>query len=306
MVNHRRVLLMLALLLLTSFSPALMSTKITPFSESLEFVEPEYSEQQKLQMATMNWHRASSMILGDVEANMMSEIVHLSAGSFDPLTTSGPKVSEFLQDESDYLNTGFAILQLEYFSSANLEELRSQYGFKVLDYLGESTMLIRLSENTVQAFEEINEDSSVRWLGNMHPGWRVSNEILEYQTLNNLMLIPSDDLSIGGFEKLVLDLTNYGADDAWCGIGACQVTLSSSNLVDFIDLVSSDGRIIWIEQGHGLELHNAVAGAISGVVNVANSATFTLDGSGEMLAIADTGLDRILFIISKPYIKSRM
>ena len=210
MVNHRRVLLMLALLLLTSFSPALMSTKITPFSESLEFVEPEYSEQQKLQMATMNWHRASSMILGDVEANMMSEIVHLSAGSFDPLTTSGPKVSEFLQDELDYLNTGFAILQLEYFSSANLEELQSQYGFKVLDYLGESTMLIRLSENTVQAFEEINEDSGVRWLGNMHPGWRVSSEILEYQTLNNLMLIPSDDLSFGGFEKLVLDLTHQG------------------------------------------------------------------------------------------------
>ena len=115
MVNHRRVMLMLALLLLTSFSPALMSTKITPFSESLELLEPEYSEQQKLQMATMNWHRASSMGFSDTEVNIMSELVHLSAGSFDPLITNGPKVSEFLQDESDYLNTGFAILQLEYF-----------------------------------------------------------------------------------------------------------------------------------------------------------------------------------------------
>ena len=57
MVNHRRVLLMLALLLLTSFSPALISTDKTPFSEPLELVEPEYSEQQKLEMATMNWHR---------------------------------------------------------------------------------------------------------------------------------------------------------------------------------------------------------------------------------------------------------
>lgn len=292
MVTHRRVMLMLALLLLTSFSPALMTIETTPFSESLELVEPEYSEQQKLEIATMNWHRAASVSLDVIEESTISGFVHLSAGSFDPLSTSGPKVAEFLHDDLDYLSTGFAILQLEYFSSTYLDELQSRYGFTVLDYLGEATMLIRLSENTAQAFDEISENSNVRWLGNMHPGWRVSSEIFEHQTINNLMLIPSDDLSIGGFEKLVLDLTHFGADDAWCGIGACQVTLSSSNLVDFIDQVSSDGRIIWIEQGHGLELHNAVAGAISGVVNVATSATFTLDGSGEMLAIADTGLDR--------------
>ena len=35
-----------------------------------------------------------------------------------------------------------------------------------------------------------------------------------------------------------------------------------------------------------------MARAITGVAEVESSATFTLDGSGEMLAIADTGLDR--------------
>ncbi|RJU84379.1 MAG: hypothetical protein DWB99_00475 [Candidatus Poseidoniales archaeon] len=292
MVNHRRVLLMLALFLLTSFSPVLMSSKNNHFSESLELIEPDYSEQQKLEMATMSWHQAASMSLTGVEQHRGSGLVQLSSGTFDPLKSNGPKVTGFLSDDFDYLNTGFALLQLEYFSGIELDELQSKYGFTVIDYLGDSTMLIRLPENTAEVYDVMSEDSQIRWIGNMHPGWRVSSEVLEIQNDNTLMIIPSSDLHFGGFEKLVLDLTNYGAVDAWCGIGACQVSLSNSNLIHFIDQASSDGRIIWIEQGHGLELHNAVAGAISGVVDVENSATFTLDGSGEMLAIADTGLDR--------------
>ena len=289
MVNHRRVLIMLALLLITPFSPALMPA-VQDSSESLELSEPDFSEQQRLELATMNWHKAASMSFSGVETNSPSGLVHLSSGSFDPLNSEGPKVVENLHDDFDYLSTGLAILQLEY--GSDLENLQTQYGFTILDYLGEGSLMIRLPANTAQTFDEMNDDSRVRWLGNMHPGWRVSEGILESQNVNSLMLIPSDDLQLGGLDKLVLDLTNYGADDAWCGIGACQVSLTGSSLSDFVEKTSTDGRIIWIEQGHGLELHNAVAGAISGVVNVASSATFTLDGSGEMLAIADTGIDR--------------
>lgn len=290
MVNHRRAVMMLVLLLITSFSPALMPDDSQELLETLELEEVDFSEHQRLDIATMNWHKADSMGLSGIEINSYSNQIHLASGSFDPLTSEGPKVVGHLNDELDYLKTGFAILQLE--TGTSLEKLQEKYSFTILDNLAGGSSMIRLSSNTVQTFNQINNDESVRWLGNMHPGWRVSDEVLVTESTYNLMLIPSNDLQIGGFEKLVFDLTSYGADDAWCGIGACQVSVSDINLVDFIHRTSKDGRIIWIEQGYGLELHNAVAGAISGVVNVASSASFTLDGSGEMLAITDTGLDR--------------
>ena len=290
MVNHRRALMMLVLLLITSFSPALMPDNEQDSIENLELDETNFSEQQRLELATMNWHKADSMSFNGVEISAYSGLVHLSSGSFDPLSSSGPKVVERYYDELDYQKTGFAILQLEIGSS--LEKLQEKYDFTILDYLGEGSLMIRLPINVEQVFTEMNNDENIRWLGNMHPGWRVSDEILESHDTHSLIIIPSDDLQLGGFEKLVFDLTNYGADDAWCGIGVCQVSVSDMSSTDFVERVSKDGRIVWIEQGYGLELHNAVAGAISGVASVGASASFTLDGSGEMLAIADTGLDR--------------
>ncbi len=59
----------------------------------------------------------------------------------------------------------------------------------------------------------------------------------------------------------------------------------------FVQNVAHDGRIQWTEPGYELRVHNALAYAVSGIQNTANNATFTLDGSGEMVAIADTGLD---------------
>ena len=290
MVNHRRALMMLVLLLITSFSPVLMPDNIQDSLEVSDIEEINFSEQQRLELATMNWHKADSMSFDGIEVNSASSLIHLSSGSFDPLNSDGPKVVGLLHDEFDYQKTGFAILQLE--SGSDFEQLQKKYSFTIIDYLGEGSSIIRLPVNSEAIFAQMNDDAGIRWLGNMHPGWRVSGEIFETQETYNLMLVPSDDLQLGGFDRLVLDLTRYGADDAWCGVGACQVSVSDFNLIDFVQKTSTDGRIIWIEQGHGLELHNAVAGAISGVVNVDSSASFTLDGSGEMLAIADTGLDR--------------
>ena len=292
MVNYRRILLMLGLLVFTSFSPVYLSASEEGISKPLVLVQTEYTEQQRLEIATMNWHKADSVSFDGVEQNSPSGIVHISSGSFDPLNSVGPEVEDKYFDLIDYQNTGFAILQLEYFSSSALESLQSQYGFTILDYLGDESMLIRLPSNAIQIYQEMQVDSQVRWLGNMHPGWRISGEVLESQTVTSLMLIPSNDLQYGGFDRLVFDLTSYGADDAWCGIGACQVSITEEKIDYFVERVAFDGRIVWVEEGYGLELHNAVAGAISGVVNVASSATFTLDGSGEMLSVADTGLDR--------------
>ena len=112
---------------------------------------------------------------------------------------------------------------------------------------------------------------------------------LLFDNLHNCSNNSTNDLSFGGYEELALDLISYGAYDAWCGYSMCQVEMSDS---EFLFNTARDGRILWIEPISSMEVHNGVARAISGVVSLENDASFTLDGSGEMLAIADTGLDR--------------
>ena len=124
----------------------------------------------------------------------------------------------------------------------------------------------------------------------MHPGHRVHPQLTDGNSHSALAIVPAKDLASGGYAELARDLIMYGASDAWCGITLCQVRLDDTSA--FTRNAAFDGRIVWIEPVGEMMVHNGVARAISGVVAIENDATFTLDGSGEMLAITDTGLDR--------------
>ena len=158
--------------------------------------------------------------------------------------------------------------------------------------------MIRREHNQQITSDVPASSDEVRWFGNINPGYRIHPSIIYESNYHSLSLIPSNDLGYGGYESLALSLTSYGATDAWCGYTTCQVTVENS--LHFANLVSQDGRIIWTEPVGEMVVHNAVARAITGVANVDLSGTFTLDGSGEMLAIADTGLDLSLIHISEP------
>ena len=102
-------------------------------------------------------------------------------------------------------------------------------------------------------------------------------------------MIPANDLSVGGYQDLVMNFASFGATDAWCGYSLCQAEVSEDLMSTFIQNIARDGRIIWTEHASQLVLHNAVARSITGVMDVDTSATFTLDGSGEMIALLIRG-----------------
>ena len=77
-----------------------------------------------------------------------------------------------------------------------------------------------------------------------------------------------------------------GADEAWCGLHLCEIK-GSVNL----ESLARDGRLIWSETAYEMRLTNAVAGAIVGIPEVANT-TLGLDGSGEKISFTDTGIDQ--------------
>lgn len=287
----RRPFLMLVLLILTSLSPLLTSGSADVNPAESE-VHSQMSEEERLVLAASMWHVASASQPFTVPLQPASGVLQMNIGSFDPLADVHPEPSGVLFDANDFQATGLAIVQLHAHDGTVLDDLIQRHGIAPLDFIGDEGWLIRLPSPPAASIRALQEDDDVRWVGAQHPGWRLESSLAGGLLSERLALVPASDLATGGFEQLSLDLIRMGAQQAWCGVGVCEVELSQPQSASFLLNVIQDGRIIWIEPTVEFSLHNALAAAAAGVIDVRNDATFTLDGSGEMIAIADTGLDQ--------------
>ncbi len=303
-MSSRKAILMLILLLMTSISPALADSSTTRVKSSSTYAETSVlaptqqdylstlDEQQKLELAAEHWNQMNNPEIFESSIKTSTGILNLAIGSFDPTSEQLPILDSNLLRHNDNLMTGMAIIQLFSHDGLILESLVEDYELTILDFISDEGWLIRLPHTGV-SLNDLQQDSRIRWAGVEHPAMRISPQILDNpQTSTKLAIIPASDLASGGLSALSKDIVSYGAESAWCGIGLCEVNIAPNNIAPVVKNIAFDGRVIWQEPSYDLELHNAVAGAVSGVLGVTNNATFTLDGSGEMIAITDTGLDR--------------
>ncbi|HIF45565.1 MAG TPA: hypothetical protein EYQ73_02070 [Candidatus Poseidoniales archaeon] len=242
---------------------------------------PLETEDDSLAIAASYWHS----IEPTVEQSGLKSLdtrVFLAAGPFDPLNGDEPKSA--IKDDADYRKTGMAIVQLNHHTGESLDDLVDRYNLFVLDHMGGSAWLVRLSSPS--DLKQIQNDDLVRWAGVMQPGWRLSPHLIG-ESVDFIAAIPAADLIPEALEGLAHDLVKMGADEAWCGLHLCEIRGD-------IDLgkLARDGRIIWSEPTFELRLTNAVAGAVVGIPEVVANAPFTLDGSGEIITFTDTGIDR--------------
>ena len=237
-------------------------------------------ESDLLDDAAMKWHAMEPLDTIHSPLKNVDYRINTPAGIFDPLVDEIPKSR--LDDSNDFRTTGMAVVQLQHHTGDALYNLVDEYGVFVLDNLGSSTWLVRLSHPN--DLSVIQSDDSIRWAGAMMPGWRISSDVDSYS--DYIAAIPAVDLNPESLDTLALDLVKMGADEAWCGFHLCEIK-GSINL----ESLSRDGRIIWAEEAHEMRLTNAVAGAIVGTPEVFNS-SLGLDGSGEKISFTDTGIDQ--------------
>ena len=148
------------------------------------------------------------------------------------------------------------------------------------------------SENGKTSIADLQAEDAVRWVGQHQPGWRLAPLGDSTSRHKALAVVPTPDLGVGGYAGLATDMVQYGAVEASCDAWMCLAVVDATSARTLVHHLAHDGRVLWTEPTSELRVHNALAWSIAGVQNVANNATFTLDGSGEMIAIADTGLDR--------------
>ena len=283
-MSHFRSFSMTILLLLVTISPFAFAVDNQPNEVGPQEIELE---------SEWNLIEYESIIASSLKSS--SGIIHLEAGSFDPTDTQYPFFSPSLNVDDDYQTTGFAIIQLHERNGLILDYLSEKYDFDVLEHLSEESWIIRLSENN----REIShfEDTAIRWIGPFTPDARISIE-LSLSTLDegtSVDLIPSPDLSDEGLNSIVVDLLNNGADMAWCGYTQCQFTvglMASQEISNLKTSLAMDSRILYSDIANQYRVHNSIAAGYIGLNAIQNGADFNLNGSGETIAITDTGLDR--------------
>lgn len=209
-----------------------------------------------------------------------STLLHLGGQSFDPLFASPSSPGE----------DGLAVVQFvhtdghEHLAALNAVEAT------VLDHLNGAAVVVRLQPNTANL---LSEHPAVRWVGAYEEAWRYDARLKD-GIVDQYALVVTDDLRPEHLPGLVVELLNSGADEATCGVGQCTVSVSRLDVdarQNLLKHLASDGRFLWIEAAYVMEVHNAVAAGLAGVMDVRSNATFTLDGSGETIAVTDTGLD---------------
>ena len=295
MLSRASLLLVLFLMVSTPLSVAITATN--EGSEEAPatgvFASPSLSEAERLELAASHWSAMPHGSTVSVPLMASTGMIHLALGSFDPLLGDGPEVPATLVREHDAAHTGMAIVQLHQPDGTALSGLVAKHDLTVLDVLHDEAWLVRLAENGKTSLADLQAEDTVRWVGQHQPGWRLAPSLVTQPAAHKaLAVVPTPDLGVGGYAGLATDMVQYGAVEASCDAWMCLAVVDATSARTLVHHLAHDGRVLWTEPTSELRVHNALAWSIAGVQNVANNATFTLDGSGEMIAIADTGLDR--------------
>ncbi len=177
------------------------------------------------------------------------------------------------------------LLQFDHVDGFRQEAMASEHGFVLLHRVSASVLLVRGGDHV--------DTTGVRWIGPLLPSWRLHPDLTE-EVNDGLSVVPADDLTSGDLTALTLDAIEAGATSSWCGVGTCVFEtkhMQPTTFARFVDALASDDRVLWIEPSYGMEVHNAIAAGYAGVASMRLNASFTLDGSGETVAVFDTGLD---------------
>lgn len=242
------------------------------------------------------WGQLSVGVESVYEVRNFSGIIHSPFGDFDPLTDVIPLGPENLYDSFAIHRTGLAIIQSKSVDQTGLMELLNLYDIPILDVIPDSALIIRLPVDEILESRELLEKSEhVRWIGELPIAWRVSLNLVSLSgrggIIVDLDLTPASDINHNELIELEDDLRYLSESSVSrdiCDAHLCQVRGIDAS---WIPVLAMDGRILSINPSSVITIHNDNAKQLIGANQAFNLSNFVLNGSGEILAISDTGID---------------
>ena len=245
--------------------------------------------------AASRWAEAIAEPAGSVPLSVGSGQLWVQPGTFDPLFESSPEMDAALVDDFDWSRTGVIIVQLAQRDGEHMASLAASVGATVLDGLPEDAWVLRLptgdANHGLAIVEQLAADDQVRWIGAQQPGWRLAADLHPLVDTTGLALdldlTPAGDLSELALLELEIHLTATGAEAVRCDAWLCQVRGIDSA---WLGPLALDGRLLFTDAHFDISLLNDYARSISRI-DAMTVAMPGLNGSGEVAALSDSGLD---------------
>ena len=247
-------------------------------------------------LSEADWGELTSGVESVYEVKKFSGIIHSPFGDFDPLTDPLPLGPENLYDSFALHRTGLAIIQSDSVDLTGLMELLDLHKIPIVDHIPDSALIVRLPVDEISNSKGLLDKSEyVRWVGELPIAWRVSQDLVSLSgrggIIVDLDLTPASDIGSDELLKLEADLKNLSENTISrniCDAFLCQVKGIDAS---WIPVLAMDGRILSINPSSVITIHNDNAYQLISGNLASDLSNITLNGSGEILAISDTGLD---------------
>lgn len=159
-------------------------------------------------------------------------------------------------------------------------------GAEIMGYAPNNAYLVRM---TTEARDQTAALSEVQWIGIYQPAYRLSPD-LAGRSADESMILTVLTFSAAGMERIVAEVKALGAEVLAVAENRWQGTLRVRATAGMLPALARINGVMWIEPRSERVLTNDVA---RGIMDVDDTvwATEGLYGEGQVVAVADTGLD---------------
>ena len=230
-----------------------------------------------------NWQSIEPISTQAISLNEIEPVIHLADISFDPLVFDTDVIHSAWRSES---SSSLYMVQLYLNDDHIMDQIEQSFDVKVLERHSPGVYVVRIHDVThISAISDIDD---VRWIGNYEPFMRAANEILGSHMVH---VVLSSDADASVISELTESMLQRGADSVWCSMDMCEATYEHGLNSGQLKHLASNEYVLFVQTTYSLSLHNNLAATVVGAVAVRPSSSLGLDGSGETIAVMDTGID---------------
>ena len=209
--------------------------------------------------------------------------IKLNYAQFDPCLRL-PNIPTGLTRKPEAGRPDYFIVQLTGPVTQAMTDALRKVGAELLDYIPDYALLVRATPEAID--NDVRKLDFVRWVGLYHPAFAVS-PLLRGVSGNlriNILLFPGEQV-----ESIREDIQAAGATIRSVASGSHGAKLDVTISANAINSIATRRGVAWIEPYVEPKLTNDVA---RGLMNISQAwSGVGLYGSGEVVAVCDTGLD---------------